>query len=194
MGRILHCGAALALLLLLVAAVYIVVYDPLVTEYRVNSQRIDQRARQIAATQGVIDSGPAVQARVERLRADTSFATLYLPDASDVLAANRLQQQVKEIVEAAGGTLLSSQKLPTRAESPFEAVAVRVNISGDTEAVASVLHSIESQAEPLLILDELQLQSRNRRQTRRVDNKRVVESITDVTATFDITGYRREVP
>ena len=75
----------------------------------------------------------------------------YLPQTAPALAAAELQQRVRAVVEAAGGTLRSTQALPPVEEGSAVRVAVSVTLTGDTGNLEKILYDLESQT-PLLFV------------------------------------------
>lgn len=191
--RALPCLISVSVLVLILALVYLLVFDPLVDRYAEQSRDLERQANQIAGYQRLVDSKPELLAALKASAEAPGDNTLYFTEASEALAASALQKRVKDLVEFNSGKLLSTQKLTTRSDDPFPPVSVRVHMSGRTDAIARTLHALESQR-PLLFVDEIQVQSRQRRKTRREGRKRIVETITDLTATFNITGYMQARP
>lgn len=91
-------------------------------------------------------------------------ATLLLPELSDAQAVGTLQDRLKAFAARDGLELQNLQVLP-RAEQPAVArLAVRLRAVGDVGALNRFLHAVES-AEPVLVVDNLRIQSRQPRPT-----------------------------
>ena len=94
---------------------------------------------------------------------------------SATLAAAKLQQSVKALVEGAGGSLVSSQPTEAASEGPFTRVGLNVRMLLSTPALQKVLHALETQR-PVLVVDEMlvlargaRARTRSRRSTRPAD-------------------------
>lgn len=187
----LPCIVSVAVILLLIGVVYLLAFDPLVSQYKEQAGDIQHSADQIARLQRLVAEKPVLKAALQKSNANAETANLYFSDKSDTLAATALQKRVKDLVEDNGAKLLSTQKLSKKTKDPFVPVAIRVHMSGQTDAITRTLHALESQ-QPMLFIDNVQVQSRQRRKTRREGKKRIVETNTDLTVNFQVTGYMRE--
>ncbi len=73
------------------------------------------------------------------------------------LAAAKLQEQVKKLLEKHRGQLVSTQPVQAQAEGVFTPVMIRVHMKSDINALLNVLHQLESK-QPLTFIDNLQIQ------------------------------------
>lgn len=90
---------------------------------------------------------------------EAALARLLLPDLSDAQAVGQVQDRLKHLAADCGVELQGIQVLP-RIEAPGLArLAVRLRASADMAALARFLHGVES-AEPVLLVDNLRIQSR----------------------------------
>jgi general secretion pathway protein M len=91
-------------------------------------------------------------------------ASLLLPAVSDAQAVGTLQDRLKAFAARDGLELQNLQVLP-RGDLPGVArLAVRLRAVGDIGALNRFLHAVES-AEPVLLVDNLRIQSRTPRPT-----------------------------
>lgn len=143
-----------------------------------------QRLNTLLATQEDLEQ------MLNRIRQDSSTDAYYLPEESPTLAATSLQQRVRQAVESNGGNLVSTQILPVVAEDGFARVAIRVQMTGDTEAVQKMLYTLES-ARPLVFIDALQVRAQpvRRRRTARGAEELEMQLVTQ----FELAGYMPEV-
>ena len=89
-------------------------------------------------------------------------------------------------MQAAGGSLTSTQILEPEEISSFERVSVNVRMTGTTPAVQKSLHALES-GRPVLAIDELLVVTR--RTTLRLGNRRKAESQDWLDVRFKVSGY-----
>ncbi len=182
---------ALSLLLLLVAgAFYLLVGQVLVARYRFYEGRLEQQQGRLEQLERMAASRESIQQLIARIQQDRNITAQYLPQSAPPLAAADLQQRVKAVVEAAGGTLRSTQALPPIEEENAVKVAVNATVSGDTESLQKILYDLESQT-PLLFVDNLEVSAREVRQ--RLPNGRLAGySRVQLNIQFEVAGYLRK--
>ncbi|MCU7814750.1 MAG: type II secretion system protein M [Candidatus Thiodiazotropha sp. (ex Rostrolucina anterorostrata)] len=74
-----------------------------------------------------------------------------------------LQQQIKEVIESAGGVALSTQLVqePQDQELATEKIIVRVRMNGDSYVLQKIVHALEVR-KPLLFFDQLTINAPTR--------------------------------
>ncbi len=178
-------------LVLLVAAVfgaYSFVVDPILAAYRkvdesiARSHMLLQRYHDLAARRADLSE------RLARQEEALAEATGYLEGTSDALAAASLQDRVKDVVEAAGGTLRSTQILPAKeveAAPGVRRVALRLRLIVSIEALEEILYELET-GQPYLFVGDLSIRNQKRRRRR---NEADQEPLLDVG--LEVFGYAR---
>jgi hypothetical protein len=118
---------------------------------------LDER---VATKAALLDRMRALAEAPEPAAAPAAALTrLLLPDISDAQAVGQVQDRLKHLAADAGVDLQGIQVLP-RGETPGLArLAVRLRASADMAALLRFLHEVES-AEPVLLVDNLRIQSR----------------------------------
>ncbi|MGQ9659784.1 MAG: type II secretion system protein GspM [Thermochromatium sp.] len=106
----------------------------------------------------LIDTLPALQAELERARADDAFEAFYFKAPTQALAGAQLQARIQEIVTAAAGQLISTQILPPEGQETLPRVRVRTQIQGSTETLMEVLYRLD-QSRPFLFVERLSVRS-----------------------------------
>ncbi|MCB1823165.1 MAG: type II secretion system protein M [Candidatus Competibacteraceae bacterium] len=183
-------GALALLLLVVVGTLYLVVDQVLVARYRFYQERLEQQQGRLEQLERMATSREPVQQLITRIQQDRNITAQYLPQSAPPLAAAELQQRVKAVVEAAGGTLRSTQALPPVEEENAVKVAVNATVSGDTESLQKILYDLESQT-PLLFVDDLNVTARAVRQ--RLPNGRLAGyTRVQLNIQFEISGYLRK--
>ncbi|MCU7933991.1 MAG: type II secretion system protein M [Candidatus Thiodiazotropha sp. (ex Dulcina madagascariensis)] len=83
----------------------------------------------------------------------------YLTGEAPGVAYAGLQQQIKEVIESAGGVALSTQLVQRQQEQEqtTEKIIVRVRMQGDSYALQKVVHALEAR-QPLLFFEQLMIQ------------------------------------
>lgn len=182
--------AALALLLLVGGALYLAVDQWLIGRYRDYQNQLQQQQERLAQLERIAATREPVQQRIVKIQQDRNITAQYLPQSAPALAAAELQQRIKAVVEAAGGTLQSTQALPPVEEGGAVKVTVSAIMNGDTGSVQKVLYDLEGQT-PLLFVDNLELSARMMRP--RLPNGRYANyTRMQLNAQFEVSGYLRK--
>ena len=158
-----HRAAALLLLLLLAGgALYLLADRVLIARYHYYQDALEQQQGRLEQLERMAAIREPIQQLVMSIQQDRTVIAQYLPQSAPALAAADLQQRVKAVVEAAGGTLQSTQALPPTEEGNTVKVTVSAAMNGDVNSLRKVLYDLESQT-PLLFLDNLQVSARESR-------------------------------
>lgn len=183
-------GLAIALLAALLAAVYLVVVDPLLVAYRDSEESLQVLRKRLAGYQRVAAERPQLEQALESAGPVQEQEDLFLRNSSRALAAAELQAYARVTVEDAGGSLVSTQPLTgEQGEEASRRVSVRVRMTGTIEALQAVLHRLEA-GPPLALLEEVSI---NRRPQRRTSRTRTAEPELDwqLDVRFTLTGFIR---
>lgn len=158
---------AVLLLLVAIAAIVRIVAVPIWRTYVGNRDDIVQMEDTIERYTRVSSQAESLSRTVEKLERADELDSYVLPQNSEPLAAAALQERIKSVVATSGGTLTSTQVLPTKAEQGFTQVVISVRMAVSTDALQGVLYELEGNL-PYLVIDELLVLSRQgnrRRQT-----------------------------
>ena len=190
-----HRFISLLLLLAVLAGLYWLVNGVLIAKYRFYQTNVEQLQDRLQRFNALLATREDLEAQIQAIKQNQSDKAYYLSQTSPTLAASQLQQRVKQVVESNGGSLVSTQILPEANEGGFSQVAIRVQMSGDTNALQQVLYALES-ARPLLFIDNVRVRSRvirqrQRNRTRDRRNPAVVTEKVQLTLQFELGGYMR---
>lgn len=184
-----HRIAALALLIVVLFSGYTLIDQFVIGRYEFYQGNISQLQDRLQRYENMLSMREELEARLLQIKQDNSIDVYYLQQASSVLAAADLQQQVKSAVENNGGNLVSTQILPVSGEGIFSKVAIRVQMTGDTDVLQKTLYYLES-ARPLLFIDDLQVRGQPIRQRNPNDRNEITLRI-QLTTQFELSGYIR---
>jgi general secretion pathway protein M len=159
-GSLLGRALALTLLGAVLVGADVLVIGPVIELYRTTDDAIEsaktllQRHRVLAAQRSELF------ARLNEERRQAAAIAGYLIGPSDALAAAQLQDRVKDVVEAAGGELRSTQVLPAEAVdgSGTRRATLRVQMVVAIDGLAGILYDLESN-QPYVLIDELAVRS-----------------------------------
>lgn len=182
---------ALALLALLVgSAFYLVVGQGLLARYHDYREFLEQQQARLQQVNRIAASREPIQQLIAKLAQDKGLTAQYLPQSAPALAAAELQQRIRSVVEAAGGTLRSTQALPPVEEGNTVKVAVSVTLTADTDNLQKILYDLEGQT-PLLFVDNLEVSARENRQ-RLPGGRMATYTRIQLSVQFEVSGYLRK--
>ncbi|MEE4379664.1 MAG: type II secretion system protein GspM [Candidatus Competibacteraceae bacterium] len=180
---------AVLLLLLSIAALDWFVEDIVLAKYQFYQLRIEQHQERLQRANAMLAQRPALEKSINNIQQNDTINAYYLNQSSPTIAATDLQQRVKTAVESNGGELTSVQILPVTTEGAFSRVAIRAQMTGDTEVLQKAFHALESNP-PALFIDNIQIRARPIRQRRRNRTEQPTTQIS-LTTQFELAGYMR---
>jgi hypothetical protein len=174
------------LLLFALGAVVRVLVVPIWSTYLGNRDAIAQSEDNIARYSRLSTQIGALQSAVGELEQTDNLDRYVLVQESEPLAAAALQARMKSVVTNSGGTLTSTQVLPTETEQGFKRVIVNVRMAVSTDALQRVLHELEINL-PYLLTDDIVILSRGARKRRRT-----TQGVDLLDVRFNLYGYMRD--
>jgi hypothetical protein len=178
---------AVLLLLLALAAVVRVLVLPIWSTYLGNRDAIAQSEDNIVRYSRLSTQIGALQSAVGELEQADNLDPYVLVQESEPLAAAALQARMKSVVTSSGGTLTSTQVLPTEREQGFKRVIINVRMAVSTDALQRVLYELENGL-PYLLTDDIVILSRGARKRRRT-----TQSVDLLDVRFNLYGYMRDM-
>jgi general secretion pathway protein M len=181
---------AVGLLVAVAFAAYALVIEPVYDGYVRTGEAIAQSERLLADYRRLGAARPALEARLAELEAREDRRGDYLEAASDTLAAAALQGQLRQLFERTGAVQRSVQALPSTQVDGMIRVSVRSQFTAETEALAAILHALET-GRPFLFVDDLDIRREMRR--RRVRDRASAEEMSagPLSVRLDVYGYMR---
>jgi len=188
-GSLLSRLAALLLLLVCMALVWILAIDPVLREHRELDTLIadtEAQYRRFAAKRTDLKQ---LEAHLGSIRQAQYSQGEYLPETTASLAGASLLGLIKTIIQDNDGTLTSSQIMQEASDGDIPSVTVHARMNVSTPALQQILHRLET-AKPYLFLDHLAISKQTRRRVVRQKNKmRPAPEDLMLDVEFDITGY-----
>lgn len=176
-GRVL----AVALVLVVLAGLYLLVAAPLLDLYAERAAVLENRQNLLPRLQAAADELPGLRAQVEQLRAAAGSRKLTLEGASDAIAAAALQSRIEELAASVGATIGSTESLPAEARSDYRRIGLRYVLSGQYATLVRLLAKLEA-ATPPLVIDNLHIHGVLRRPG--------TPAAAGLDAGLDVYGYR----
>jgi hypothetical protein len=177
-------GIAVTLLLLLLLALYMLLFVPLQQRYHDNQQELDYLARQLAVYERVANSREEIEKLFQSVRQDDEALGYYLKGSTKALASAELQAYVSTIIEASDGSLVSTQPIVKDERVPERMVKVSVRMNGTIDSLVKVLFRIANGV-PVLTTDEVLIRRNKAAQSR----ARSTESADALEIQFMLTGF-----
>ena len=178
-------AVALAILFLLIGGVYLLIADPLLSEYQLESDSVDDLTAALVRYRAAGLQLPAREATLKSLQSDDSAREGFLQGGNDNLIAGNIQTRIKSVAESAHGELRSTQILPATDDGKLHRIAIRAQMTVTLEAAQKVIYGIES-GTPYLFIDNLTM---NARTGPRVRAEEDLNPLIDMQ--FDVYGYTR---
>ena len=178
-GRVL----ALAVLLVVLAAFYVVAVAPLLDLYAGREATAATKRSLLPKLNAVAGELPALRTRVAELRTATDSRKLTLEGASDAVASAALQGRIEQLARAAAVTIGSTEILPAEMQGEYHRIGLRLLMNGPYTSLVQLLAKVET-ATPPLVVDNLQIRSLARRAAA------PALSAPGLDASLDIYGFR----
>ena len=152
---------AIGLLALLVIIVYFALVEPIMATYEDYDERFALLQDRLSDYQKIAGHSEGLQQQFNQLKKQANKEQAgYFKGGTHALAAAKMQDYVKRVIEENGGLLNSIQILPDEGqEKEAPRVVIRVQMSGGTETVGKVLYALES-TQPRVFVDNLYLRGR----------------------------------
>lgn len=190
-----HCVTALAVLFGLILILVLLVVLPWWERNHFYDEEIDRRNRQLQGYQRVIDTLPALEARLKSSGDNPQLDAFYIGATDPSLGGVSLQRLVEKQVSTSGGKLNSIQILPPEKEEDVTRISVRLRFLGPAEAFQKLIYDIES-SKPVLFIDKVNVRAMKSRRPRRQRAKQAQPqqpTNVDLHVNLDVYGYLREV-
>ena len=177
-------AAAIALLIAMIGAAYVLAVAPLLDRYRQTAEAIVDTRDLLARFDRQASRRADVEASLAALQELVARQGHYLDGTTYAVAAASLQDNVKAIVEGHGGELQSIQTMPSPANDEIRKVAIRVQSMMSVDPLLQTIHRLESGA-PYLFIENLEVQGRLSRDARRGRS----DEKTELLVWFDLYGF-----
>lgn len=186
MSRLASRLVAIGVLIIVLGAIAEFAVTPIISSYR-EIGRSNAQSVALIERYGVLEAARVpLAARLDRLKKRRNRTSGFLRESRESLAAAELQDRVSKIIRVNGGTMRSAQILPSREDSGFRRISIRVRLTADIATLQKILHRLES-ARTLMFLTSLDINSRVR--VRQPKSTRSTNGRLQVR--FDLYGYTK---
>ena len=183
--------AALLLLALCIALAALFVVEPIRAEHRRHDALIADALAQRDRYAASLRDRVRLEAELAALKRSRSTDEIYLPEANPSLAGAAMIGRIDRLIGEQGGTLISSQILGAPEKGAIPAVAVRAHMRVSIDALAVILHRLET-GYPSVFLDDVRINARTVPRAARVragSSERPGDVALEVT--YTVTGFLR---
>jgi len=174
--------AALGLLAAAVALGVLLVALPLWLAHRHYDDLLEDIDRRLVRYERLSAARPALEKKLEAVRALDSRRYFLKPGAASLSAAE-IQDKVRQLVEGSGGRIISIQPVPPRDEGRFRQVTVTIQANANIMALRKILLQLETN-EPYIFVDTLVVRAQVP-----PGFKPAPGTDPEMFVQFDITGY-----
>lgn len=184
-------AAALGLLLAVAILLYVAAIAPLAEIGAGYAERIEELEFKLTKMRKVAAEKDLWIKRLEEIKQQGKTQGRFISRDTAALASADLQTRIKEVVNQAGGELISTQVIPERKEEQFVRIAVKVRMTGSTGVLRDVLHDFEA-GSPLLFVENLNIRPIRIVQPRLPNSPaaKQPQKIPDrLSVDFDVIGY-----
>ncbi|MEE8622980.1 MAG: type II secretion system protein GspM [Alphaproteobacteria bacterium] len=176
---------AVAILVAALAALWVLLVAPVTEKFEGYGRSISHSRELLVRHLQIAAQRARLETELEELRRAQSSTGRFLEGGGIELVAAEAQNKVKNLIDANGATLKSTQILPAQEKDNFRKLTIRVTMSADTEALQKIFHALET-ANPYLFLDNIDIRARRRRARR---GRSVSQG--ELQIRFDLYGYMR---
>lgn len=183
---------AVALLVCVVAAIGVVIVEPLAAKRAKQAEEISRNEELIKRFSERRTDLAALRARLKALQKAPETKTAYLSARNATLGAAQLQSRIKALTKASGASLVSTQVLSNDGDkdAKFLRVTVRANMTAKVAALRQIFYALEA-GRPYLFIDNVSITNARSRRLRRVRSRgRQPARPTGVlTVRYDVYSY-----
>lgn len=149
---------ALGILLLAVAAAWLLVIEPVTSAFAAQDEEIAQAYRMLAAYEHRIALAPLVKKRLAQLKQAETSSTGTIGGASAELAAANIQNITRSVIEGRAGQVRSAQNLAPVTADGFQKIEIQYDVTLPMTKLKEIAYQIETSA-PYLFLDSVDIRA-----------------------------------
>lgn len=147
---------ALFILAALLFFAWTALIGPTVASYAERQYQIEETRYQLGKFEVLAARKDGAEQQLERATAAYASRGEFLREETPALASANLQTRLRAIVSANGAVMSAARTIPAKQRDGFQAVTLRITLTGDLDAVKKTMHKIEANV-PYLIIDNLDL-------------------------------------
>lgn len=149
---------AIAILLILIAALWLLAIAPLINWFADRQDAMDRDARLLAGYDRVARDRPQVEKELQSLKLAQSSIPGLVTGNTPELAAAMMQSEIKRVIDGNSGDLRSVQTLSASRNGDFEKVTMHYELSATLTAVSAILYQLETHI-PYLFVENVDIRA-----------------------------------
>ncbi len=149
-------GLAILILIGAAALAWVLVLGPLADILFGRSEELDHSLDLLARYETVAAARPQVEAELHNMQLRNAAMSGLVEGNTAALAAAAVQSDVKAIVEKYGGSVLSSQNMPSSVTDNFERIEIQYDLTLPPGSLKKVIYQIETHT-PYLFIDSVNM-------------------------------------
>lgn len=181
---------AVALLVVVLLVAISLVLVPLVSKGMELNETKNSLVFRLQQYERILANKQAVLTSMDNIKQQQQQQGYFTGQETDSLASAAMQEFIKKAIVEAGGQLSSTQSIPVSTKGDFTRITVRVRMTGNSEALRSVLYKIETST-PLIVIDQIDI-----RPVRGIRNRvtRQIEASNELNVNFQAATFMRKQP
>ena len=147
-------GLALLILAGAVVIAWFIALRPLVEIVTGDSEESEHSLMLLGRYQALEDARPQVEAELREMQQRNAAMSGLIEGNSAALAAAAVQSDIKTIIESNGGSVLSTQNMPSKIADGFEKIEIQYDLSLPLGSMKNVIYQIETHT-PYFFIDHV---------------------------------------
>jgi len=178
-------GAAIGVLLALLAAGYGLFVHPMAVAYPAAMAELEDTRERLARFRRIAAASGPLKERLDQVRAEQAQSGAFVGGETEGLASASLQERLDRSVRQAGGSVRSVRSLSPEREDGMVRLRLQVQVNADVHALKRLLYELET-SRPLLFVESLEV----RAQLSRSEDRESLVVTPEFLVDLAVTGYR----
>jgi general secretion pathway protein M len=156
------------------------------SHWQASREAADLEQTRIDRYRALLQSRDRLAKASKELSARLHEAKYFIVSPGSEVAAAELQQNLKAIIQNSGGTLVSTQALPSPPDKRSDRIDIKVHMQGSTAALARTLMALQRHR-PITLVTSLQVRSHTRYRRQGKILKVATDAPLDIV--FEVSGW-----
>ncbi len=182
-----HGFSSLAILILLLAGLYLLLVQPAFSAKYNNVERIENLQFQSGKLQRSRQKVEFITSEIEQLQKQYPDKNDFLKNNTLGIVAANLQKRIETVIESNGGNLISTNPLTKENDDLYPKITIKVHMRSDIKTLQKVFYQITIN-KPLLFTENVIIQKRHAAPRKNQQNNNQIE------VRFDVSGYMKPSP
>jgi len=186
---------AVGLLIIVIAIAGLLIIVPVVGKGMELNDTKNNLLFKLQQYERILAKKDAIIASRDKIKQQSAEQGYFNAQDTEAVVSADMQDLIKQIIVGAGGQLTSTQAIPSEnnapdSNSPFNHIAVRVSMTGNSEMLRTVLYKIET-AIPLMIIDQIDIRPVRGRRNHKTG---LIDPTNELMINFQAVSFMRKPP